>query len=96
MQGFVVGLFEKAQDLNLFKKHARDFLVQIKEFSGGDDNARLYFEEEVPLPNSPLLVFLLAHRCVFSKEQMKAQKRQSELNVPGLVQPNDPRRDGMQ
>lgn len=38
---FVEGLFS-LKDLNLFKNHLRDFLVQIKEFAGGEDNAKLY------------------------------------------------------
>ncbi|CAG8519012.1 10877_t:CDS:10 [Acaulospora colombiana] len=37
------GLFELNQDFNRFKLHLRDFLIQLKEFSG--DNADLYLEE---------------------------------------------------
>lgn len=44
---FVTGLFELNRDFGRFQNHLRDFLVQIKEFSGGDDNARLYLAEEV-------------------------------------------------
>ena len=41
IMAFVEGLFS-LKDLNLFKNHLRDFLVQIKEFAGGEDNAKLY------------------------------------------------------
>ncbi|CAG8578666.1 1451_t:CDS:10, partial [Acaulospora morrowiae] len=43
VQAFVMGLFELNQDFNRFKLHLRDFLIQLKEFSG--DNADLYLEE---------------------------------------------------
>lgn len=42
IQTFVNGLFE-IKDLSLFKNHLRDFLVQLKEFAG--DNEELYLEE---------------------------------------------------
>lgn len=42
---FVLGLFDLNKDLPLFKSHLRDFLVQLKEFSSGD-NADLYLEEK--------------------------------------------------
>ena len=38
------GLFTLHGDLNRFKLNLRDFLIQLKEFSGGD-NAELYAEE---------------------------------------------------
>lgn len=41
---FVLGLFDVSMDLNGFKQHLRDFLVQIKEFSG-DDNGDLFIDE---------------------------------------------------
>ncbi len=41
---FVQGLFELNQDMMAFKQHLRDFLVQLKEFSGAD-NSDLYLEE---------------------------------------------------
>ena len=43
VQGFVVGLFS-SRDLNGFKGKLRDFLIQLKEFSG-EDNAELFTEE---------------------------------------------------
>lgn len=41
---FVDGMFELKADLKVFKAHMRDFLVQLKEFSG-EDNAELYDDE---------------------------------------------------
>jgi len=47
VQAFSQGLFDKCQDLPAFKSHLRDFLVQIKEYSGkGDDNSELFLEEK--------------------------------------------------
>merc|ERR1712000_566292 len=42
---FVVGLFDLNKDINSFKLHLRDFLVQLKGFSEGD-NSELYLEEK--------------------------------------------------
>ncbi|XP_037093169.1 exportin-1-like [Pollicipes pollicipes] len=39
----VQGLFDLNQDLSAFKEHIRDFLVQIKEFTG--DDADLYLDD---------------------------------------------------
>jgi len=39
----VQGLFDLNQDLSAFKEHVRDFLVQIKEFTG--DDADLYLDD---------------------------------------------------
>ncbi|CAL1704174.1 unnamed protein product [Somion occarium] len=44
IQTFVVALGEYHSDINRFKSALRDFLVQLKEFSG--DNAELYLEEK--------------------------------------------------
>ena len=44
VRAFVEGLFTLHGDLNRFKLNLRDFLIQLKEFSGGD-NADLYAEE---------------------------------------------------
>lgn len=38
----VNGLFDNCRDQNAFKQHLRDFLVQLKEFGGGED---LFTEE---------------------------------------------------
>ena len=40
----MLGLGEFHSDINRFKLALRDFLVQLKEFSG--DNAELYLEEK--------------------------------------------------
>ena len=40
---FIEGLFTFSGDLNRFKLNVRDFLIQLKEFSG--DNAELYAED---------------------------------------------------
>jgi len=45
VQQFVAGLFNLAGlDLNIFKQHVRDFLIQLKEFSA-EDNKDLFKEE---------------------------------------------------
>ena len=44
IQAFVSGLHEYHSDLNRFKLALRDFLIQLKEFSG--DNADLFLEEK--------------------------------------------------
>jgi len=41
---FVLGLFDLNKDLPAFKHHIRDFLIQLKEFSG--DNTDLFIEEK--------------------------------------------------
>ena len=41
---FVTGLGEYHNDINRFKLTLRDFLIQLKEFSG--DNADLFLEEK--------------------------------------------------
>jgi exportin-1 len=43
---FVVGCFDMSKDLPAFKKHLRDFLVELKEFAS-EDNADLYLEESL-------------------------------------------------
>jgi exportin-1 len=47
IQAFVVGCFQTCgpSKLNQFKRHVRDFLVQLKEFSA-EDNSDLYLEEQ--------------------------------------------------
>jgi hypothetical protein len=52
----VVGLFDLNKDINSFKLHLRDFLVQLKEFSEGD-NSELYLEEKekVLISSFPIL-----------------------------------------
>jgi len=44
VRSYVMGLFELNKDPAAFKIHLRDFLVQLKEFSG--DNEDLYLEEK--------------------------------------------------
>ncbi|KAI9812550.1 MAG: Karyopherin transporter [Phylliscum demangeonii] len=44
IKSFVEGLFAYNYDLNKFKLHLRDFLIQLKEFAGAD-NAELFAEE---------------------------------------------------
>lgn len=45
VSGFVLSLGEYHSDINRFKLALRDFLIQLKEFSG-DDNAELFLEEK--------------------------------------------------
>jgi exportin-1 len=44
VQVFVTALIENHNDINRFKLALRDFLIQLKEFSG--DNAELFLEEK--------------------------------------------------
>lgn len=44
IQIFITGLGEHHNDINRFKLSTRDFLIQLKEFSG--DNTELYLEEK--------------------------------------------------
>ncbi|KAJ7285677.1 CRM1 C terminal-domain-containing protein [Mycena rebaudengoi] len=44
VQSFVAGLSEHHNDINRFKLALRDFLIQLKEFSG--DNTELFLEEK--------------------------------------------------
>ncbi|KAJ7273547.1 CRM1 C terminal-domain-containing protein [Mycena haematopus] len=44
VQAFVIGLGEYNNDINRFKLALRDFLIQLKEFSG--DNTELFLEEK--------------------------------------------------
>ncbi|CAG0898508.1 unnamed protein product [Cyprideis torosa] len=46
---FVKGLFDLDHDLSLFKEHLRDFLVQIKEYTGEDDSDLFLEEREAAL-----------------------------------------------
>jgi len=41
---FIEGLFSFDQDIQAFKEHLRDFLVQIREFAG-EDNSDLFLDE---------------------------------------------------
>jgi len=61
VQHFVSGLFSMNHDITSFKGHLRDFLVQLKEFSSGD-NEDLYLEEKEAA--------LIASREAESKRQM--------------------------
>ncbi|KAI9673278.1 MAG: Karyopherin transporter [Trizodia sp. TS-e1964] len=45
IKSFVDGLFEYNSDIQRFKLNLRDFLIQLKEFSG-DDNTELFAEEQ--------------------------------------------------
>lgn len=37
VEAFVLGLFNKSGSPKEFSQHLRDFLVQLKEFAGGDE-----------------------------------------------------------
>jgi exportin-1 len=45
LQAFVTSLTETHNDINRFKLALRDFLIQLKEFSAGD-NTELFLEEK--------------------------------------------------
>lgn len=42
---FVEGMFDIKMELNTFKQHLRDFLIQLKEFSSDNDNSEMFSEE---------------------------------------------------
>eukprot|EP01128_Nolandella_sp_AFSM9_P008513 TRINITY_DN5220_c0_g1_i1.p1 TRINITY_DN5220_c0_g1~~TRINITY_DN5220_c0_g1_i1.p1 ORF type:complete len:1077 (+),score=219.69 TRINITY_DN5220_c0_g1_i1:18-3248(+) len=46
IHNFVLGLFDLNKEMVQFHNHLRDFLVQIKQYSAGDDNAVMYEREE--------------------------------------------------
>ena len=39
------GCFDQSLDINAFKQHLRDFLINVKEYAAGDRNDDLYDEE---------------------------------------------------
>ena len=45
MEAFINALGENHNDINRFKLALRDFLIQLKEFSAGD-NTELFLEEK--------------------------------------------------
>jgi len=45
VDAFVITLFSSCNDLNVFRTHIRDFLIELKEFSARD-NSDLFLEEE--------------------------------------------------
>ncbi|KAJ5073962.1 exportin [Anaeramoeba ignava] len=45
IENFIAGMFELNKDLPNFKNHLRDFLIQLKEFTG-QDNTDLFEEEK--------------------------------------------------
>jgi exportin-1 len=70
---FVSGLFDLKQDMTLFKQHLRDFLVQLKEFSGADDgNAELFLEEKES-----------------EMAERRRRELESAMRVPGLLKPSE-------
>ena len=79
-KSFVLGLFEMKQDMTLFKQHLRDFLVQLKEFSGedGGDNNELYLEEKES-----------------EMADRRRKELESAMRVPGLLKPSE-REDDME
>jgi exportin-1 len=42
---FINGCFDQSLDINAFKQHLRDFLINVKEYAAGDRNDDLYDEE---------------------------------------------------
>ncbi|KAL0590230.1 hypothetical protein ABG067_001475 [Albugo candida] len=74
---FVVGCFDMRKDLAMFKKHLRDFLVNIKEFAG-EDNAELYMEERMAKTKLQEQELLAAKLAVPGLVQ--ANERQDEMD----------------
>jgi len=69
VEAFVLGLFTHNNDLQSFKAHLRDLLVQIKEYGQkGSTNADLFLEEQEK-----------------QLAEQEAQETQRLLSVPGLL-----------
>ncbi|XP_037047056.1 exportin-1 [Bradysia coprophila] len=49
---FVTGLFNLDQNVQLFKEHLRDFLIQIREVTGDDDSDLYLLEREIELKSA--------------------------------------------
>ena len=78
IQTFVTGLFELKDDMNKFKLHLRDFLIQLKELQG--DHAGAPAIEQANVPGAAAIEF----------EQQEEERRQREAArnaVPGMVKP---------
>lgn len=58
---FVTGCFDPKLDINAFKQHLRDFLINVKEYAAGDRNDDL-FDEEKQLQQEKVSDELLAYQ----------------------------------
>ena len=56
----VTGLFNLDQDIPGFKDHLRDFLVQIREFTGEDDSDLYLEEREASLKTAQVFVLVFS------------------------------------
>jgi len=97
VRSFVLGLFDLNKDLNSFKQHLRDYLVQLKEFEG--DNSELFLEETEKV--RPCVVVSASCLCLLdttapSLQEMakvESERGQKELAIPGMVPQHNPRRE---
>lgn len=67
----VQGMFNFNNDLGAFKEHLRDFLVQIREFTGEDDSD------------------LFLEQMEQSLKEAQEKKRQTQMAVPGILNPHE-------
>lgn len=92
----MLGLFDLNKDLSAFKLHLRDFLIQLKEFSEGD-NSELYLEEKEKVGAAHIYpcIACVAHDTDLPLQEIakhESEKTQRELNIPGMVPQYDSRR----
>ena len=73
-----------------FQDHLRDFLVQIREFTGEDDTD-LYLEEREVRNNQNCTRFLETKPNFFQTALKAAQeeKRKVQMSVPGILNPHE-------
>ncbi|RKP35256.1 CRM1 C terminal-domain-containing protein [Dimargaris cristalligena] len=87
LEQFAVGLFEYTQDFDKFITHVRDFLIQMKEFSG--DEVANGTKNGAGGGKSNMVDQL----SLIDQEKELERKRQEDmeraLKVPGMVKPHD-------
>lgn len=91
---FVVGLFERRNDMILFKQHLRDFLIQLKQFQSSEGQ-----EEETSLgadiSGTNVNAELFREEREAEDEEKRKKERENALKVPGLLKPQELDEDGM-
>ncbi|KAF9918887.1 Karyopherin transporter [Lobosporangium transversale] len=70
---FTLALFETNRDTNKFKLHLRDFLIQLTEFGGSENDQNELFLDEREA----------------EQESKRKMDREAALRIPGLVKPSD-------
>ena len=71
-KSFVVGMFTHCRELSEFKKHLRDFLVRLQEFS--------------PDTNADLDLLYSEENDAVEQRRVQAERRRN-LRIPGMIAP---------